>query len=52
MTDVQNISPAVTPGDVAAAQARVALVAGKHASIASSDWAAMPSVDAEVVDRG
>jgi hypothetical protein len=52
MTDVQNISPAVTAGDVAAAQARVALVAGRHASVASSDWASMPSVDAEVVDRG
>ncbi|MEV6851671.1 phosphatidylinositol-specific phospholipase C domain-containing protein [Actinoplanes sp. NPDC051411] len=52
MTDVQNISPAVTNGDTAAAQARVALVAGKHASVASSDWSGMPSVDGEVVDRG
>jgi len=52
MTDVQSISPAVTDGDVAAAQARVALVAAKHASIASSDWASMPAVDAAVVDRG
>jgi hypothetical protein len=52
MTDVQNISPTVTDGDVAAAQARVALVASKHASVASSDWASMPSVDSEVVDRG
>ena len=52
MTDVQNISPAVTGGDVAAAQARVALVAGEHASVASSDWSAMPAVDSEVLDRG
>jgi len=52
MTDVQSISPAVSNGDVAAAQARVALVAGKHASVASSDWASMPAVDSAVVDRG
>jgi len=52
MTDVQNISPAVPAGDTAAAAARVALVAGKHASVASSDWSAMPSVDALVIDRG
>jgi hypothetical protein len=52
MTDVQNISPAVPAGDTAAAQARVALVASKHASVASSDWSSMPSVDAIVTDRG
>jgi hypothetical protein len=52
MTDVQNITPVVTDGDNAAAQARVALVAGEHASVASSDWSDMPAVDAEVVDRG
>jgi hypothetical protein len=52
MTDVQGISPAVPAGDAAAAQARVALVAGKHASVASSDWSSMPSVDAIVTDRG
>lgn len=52
MTDVQNIAPAVSNGDVAAAQARVALVAGKHASVASSDWSSMPAVDSEVLDRG
>jgi hypothetical protein len=52
MTDVQNISPPVTDGDVAAAQARVALAASKHASVASSDWSDMPSVDSLVVDRG
>jgi hypothetical protein len=52
MTDVQNISPTVSDGDTAAAQARVALVASKHASVASSDWSDMPSVDSLVVDRG
>lgn len=52
MTDVQNIAPVVTDGDTAAAQARVALVAAQHASVASSDWSDMPAVDAEVVDRG
>jgi len=52
MTDVQNISPVVSAGDVAAAQARVAQVAAAHASVASSDWSGMPSVDAMVVDRG
>jgi hypothetical protein len=52
MTDVQNISPAVPAGDTAAAQARVAQVAAAHASVASSDWGNMPSVTAQVVDRG
>ncbi len=52
MTDVQKISPAVPAGDTAAARARVALVAGRHASVASSDWSSMPSVDAIVTDRG
>jgi hypothetical protein len=52
MTDVQNISPPVSDGDASAAQARVALAASKHASIASSDWSDMPSVDSLVVDRG
>ncbi len=52
MTDVQNISPVDPAGDTAAAQARVALVASKHASVASSDWSSMPSVDAIVTDRG
>ncbi|MDT4994600.1 MAG: hypothetical protein QOH97_4492 [Actinoplanes sp.] len=52
MTDVQSIPPVVTAGDVAAAQARVALAASRHASVASSDWSTMPSVDALVTDRG
>jgi hypothetical protein len=52
MTDVQNISPTVADGDTTAAQARVAAVAAKHASVASSDWSAMPSVDSLVLNRG
>jgi hypothetical protein len=52
MTDVQNIAPVVADGDTAGAQARVALAATDHASVASSDWSAMPSVDGEVLDRG
>ncbi|KPM57655.1 lipoprotein [Frankia sp. R43] len=52
MTDVQTIAPAVAAGDLAAAQARVTQVAGLHASVASSDWASMPSVNATLLDRG
>jgi hypothetical protein len=52
MTDVQNIAPVVTDGDTTAAQARVALAASEHASVASSDWSDMPAVDSEVLDRG
>jgi hypothetical protein len=52
MTDVQNISPAVPAGDAAAARARVALVAGRHASVASADWSGLPPVNATVLDRG
>lgn len=52
MTDAQNVSPAVPTGDAAAAQARVAQLAAAHASVASSDWSALPAVDALVLDRG
>jgi hypothetical protein len=52
MTDAQNVSPAVPAGDVAAALARVAQLARAHASVASADWSAMPSVVATVTDRG
>ncbi|CUU57929.1 hypothetical protein Ga0074812_115131 [Parafrankia irregularis] len=52
MTDAQSIAPAVAAGDLAAAQARVTQVAGLHASVASSDWASMPSVNATLLDRG
>jgi hypothetical protein len=52
MTDAQNVAPAVPAGDAAAAQARVARLAAAHASVASSDWSALPEVDALVLDRG
>ena len=52
MTDVQSISPAVPTGDAEAARARVALAASEHASVASSDWSSLPSVNAIVTDRG
>jgi hypothetical protein len=52
MTDAQNVPPAVSNGDVAAARARVAALATAHASVASADWAAMPQVVGEVVARG
>jgi hypothetical protein len=52
MTDAQNVSPAVAAGDAAAAQARVTQLAAAHASVASSDWSSLPTVDATVLDRG
>jgi hypothetical protein len=52
MTDAQNVPPAVSNGDVAAAQARVSALAAAHASVASADWAAMPQVVGEVTARG
>jgi calcium-dependent phosphoinositide phospholipase C len=52
MTDAQNVAPAVPAGDAAAARARVAQLAAAHASVASSDWSALPDVDALVLDRG
>jgi hypothetical protein len=52
MTDAQNIVPAVTDGDAAAAAARVAALAAAHASVASSDWSDMPQVVSLVDTRG
>jgi hypothetical protein len=52
MTDAQNVPPAVSNGDVAAARARVAALAAAHASVASADWATMPQVVGSVVARG
>lgn len=54
MTDAQNVSPALsdTNPSLADAQARVALLAKDHASIASTDWEALPSVLASVLPRG
>jgi hypothetical protein len=52
MTDAQNVPPAVGTNDPAAARARVAQLAAAHASVASSDWAAMPEVLDDVLPRG
>jgi hypothetical protein len=54
MTDAQNVAPALsdTSPSGADAQARVALLAADHASIASTDWTGLPSVLSEVLPRG
>lgn len=52
MTDAQNVPPAVSGTDLAGAEARVAELARDHASVASSDWAALPGVLDDVLDRG
>jgi hypothetical protein len=52
MTDAQNVPPAVSNGDVNAAQARVTMLAAAHASVVSADWAAMPPVVSDVAPRG
>ncbi|WDZ86913.1 phosphatidylinositol-specific phospholipase C domain-containing protein [Micromonospora cathayae] len=52
MTDAQHVPPAVGNTDPAAARARVAELAAKHASVASADWAALPDVVDDVHDRG
>ncbi|MGN9774215.1 phosphatidylinositol-specific phospholipase C domain-containing protein [Micromonospora sp. H33] len=50
MTDAQNVPPAVG-ADPDAARARVAELAARHASIASADWAALPTVVPTVLPR-
>ncbi|MFE9959767.1 phosphatidylinositol-specific phospholipase C domain-containing protein [Micromonospora sp. NPDC005299] len=52
MTDAQNVPPAVGTGDAGAAATRVAELARAHASIASADWAALPTVLDDVLPRG
>ncbi|WBB77403.1 phosphatidylinositol-specific phospholipase C domain-containing protein [Micromonospora sp. WMMD882] len=52
MTDAQHVPPAVGNTDPAAARARVAQLAAKHASVASADWAALPDVVDDLHDRG
>ncbi|MFF3866977.1 phosphatidylinositol-specific phospholipase C domain-containing protein [Micromonospora sp. NPDC001898] len=52
MTDAQNVPPAVGNTDPDAAAARVAQLARAHASVASADWAALPSVVDDVLPRG
>ena len=54
MTDAQNVAPALsdTAPSQADAQARVALLASKHASVVSTDWTGLPAVLSEVLPRG
>lgn len=54
MTDAHNVAPALsdTAPSQADAQARVALLASKHASIVSNDWTGLPAVLSEVLPRG
>ncbi|MEV0329174.1 phosphatidylinositol-specific phospholipase C domain-containing protein [Micromonospora echinospora] len=52
MTDAQNVPPAVGDTDPVAARARVAELAAEHASVASADWATIPEVVDDVLDRG
>jgi hypothetical protein len=54
LTDAQNVSPAISDTDPTEQQAqdRLALLAQDHASIVSSDWRSLPSVDSAVVPRG
>ncbi|WP_194916311.1 phosphatidylinositol-specific phospholipase C domain-containing protein [Catenulispora rubra] len=54
MTDAQNVAPALsdTAPSQSDAAARVALLAGKHASVVSTDWTGLPSVLSEVLSRG
>ena len=54
MTDAQNVAPALsdTAPSQSDAAARVALLAGKHASVVSTDWTGLPGVLGEVLQRG
>ena len=54
MTDAQNVAPALsdTAPSQSDAAARVALLAGKHASVVSTDWTGLPPVLSEVLSRG
>lgn len=54
MTDAHAVAPAIDGTNPTEAQARdrVAMLARKHASIASADWYPLPSVLATVVERG
>jgi hypothetical protein len=54
MTDAQNVSPALsdTAPSQADATARVAQLAGAHASFVSCDWTGLPAVLGEQLARG
>ncbi|MEV8532677.1 phosphatidylinositol-specific phospholipase C domain-containing protein [Streptomyces sp. NPDC051211] len=53
-TDAHNVAPAIdgTRPTEAQARDRLALLAGKHATVVSADWYPLPSVLATVVPRG
>ncbi|GBQ02473.1 hypothetical protein SSP531S_39320 [Streptomyces spongiicola] len=54
MTGAHSVPPAIDGTSPTEAQARdrVALLAGRHASVVSSDWYTLPSVLSSVVPRG
>ncbi|MFD5698898.1 phosphatidylinositol-specific phospholipase C domain-containing protein [Streptomyces lasiicapitis] len=54
MSDAHNVAPAISATNPTEAQARdrVALLAGRHASVVSSDWYPLPGVLSTVVPRG
>jgi hypothetical protein len=54
MTDAHNVAPAIGGTNPTETQARdrVALLAGRHASVVSADWYPLPSVLATVARRG
>jgi hypothetical protein len=54
MTDAQNVPPAIDDTDptVDQAQARVAQLAAAHATIVSTDWTGLTTVQPEVLPRG
>ncbi|CAL9316823.1 MULTISPECIES: phosphatidylinositol-specific phospholipase C domain-containing protein [unclassified Streptomyces] len=53
MTDAHNVAPAIDGTNPTEAQARdrLALLAGRHASIVSADWYPLPAVLSSVVPR-
>ncbi|WP_185923667.1 phosphatidylinositol-specific phospholipase C domain-containing protein [Streptomyces sp. WAC05374] len=54
MTDAHNVAPAISGTNPTEAQARerVALLAGRHASVVSADWYPLPTVLSTVLPRG
>ncbi|MFG3509447.1 phosphatidylinositol-specific phospholipase C domain-containing protein [Streptomyces sp. NPDC047821] len=54
MTDAHNVAPAISGTNPTEDQARerVALLAGRHASVVSADWYPLPTVLSTVLPRG
>jgi hypothetical protein len=54
MTDAHGVAPAIDGTNPTEQQARdrVALLAGRHASVVSADWYPLPQVLGSVVPRG